>query len=72
MSNFQIGNTVKANLDAQGMIKDHFYTVANVRIEYTPFGAFTTYTITDGVKNLTIGNGHLLLTKVFIAKKRGA
>jgi hypothetical protein len=64
MGNFQIGNTVKANLDAQGMIKDRFYTVANVRVEYTPFGSFATYVITDGVKNLTIGNGHLLLTKV--------
>jgi hypothetical protein len=69
---FQINDTVKAELSAQGMTAGNLYTVTNVVSDYTPFGTFVNYKITDGVKVLNIGNGHLLLTKVFIAKKRGA
>jgi len=69
---FEINDTVKAEISAQGMIAGNLYTVVKAVADYTPFGTFTTYVITDGVKVLNIGNGHLLLKKVFILKKRGA
>lgn len=64
MFSLQIGNTVKANVTAQGMTAGNTYTVTKLHSEFLPFGNFVTYVITDGTKELTIGNGHLLLTKV--------
>jgi hypothetical protein len=64
MPTFEIGNTVKANITAQGLTAGNTYKVTNVRSEYLPFGNFVTYIVSDGTKPLTIGNGHMLLTKV--------
>ena len=69
---FEINDTVKAEITVHGIVAGNLYTVVKTVADYTPFGTFTTYVITDGVKVLTVHNGHLLLTKVFIAKKRGA
>ena len=61
---FETGNVVRANVTAQGMTAGNTYTVTKLHSEFLPFGNFVTYVITDGTKKLTIGNGHLLLTKV--------
>jgi hypothetical protein len=67
---FKINDTVKAEISAQGMIKGNIYTITNVVSDYTPFGTFVTYSVTSkerfhsGQKDLVIGNGHLLLSKV--------
>jgi len=64
MTAFQIGDTVIAHTTAQGMTAGNTYTVSNVRSEYLSFGTFVTYVLTDGAKNLMIGNAHFLLNKV--------
>jgi hypothetical protein len=64
MNKFQIGDIVKANVKAQGMIEGRIYTVVDVKSEYINFGTFVTYFIQDGAKVLSIGNGHFLLSKV--------
>ena len=69
---FEINDTVKAELSVQGMIAGNLYTISNVITYHLPFGTFVSYKISDGVNELGIANGHFLLTKVFIAKKRGA
>jgi hypothetical protein len=61
---FEINDTVKAEITAQGMIAGNLYTVTKQISDHTPFGTFVNYQITDGVKVLNIGNGHLLLSKV--------
>ena len=63
MFTFEIGNKVTANVTAQGMTAGNTYKVVTVDSEYLPFGTFVTYGITDGTQKLTIGNGHMLLTK---------
>jgi hypothetical protein len=60
---FQIGDKVVAETTAQGMTVGSTYKVINMKFEYTAFGTFVVYMITDGVKDLTIGNGHMLLSK---------
>jgi hypothetical protein len=64
MNAFKIGDKVIAHTAAQGLQAGDTYTVTNVRSEYLPFGNFVTYVVTDGLKQLSIGNAQFLLIKV--------
>jgi hypothetical protein len=61
---FQEGNTVRANVTEQGMTTGNLYTVMNIRSKETPWGTLVLYIIADENETLSIGNGHMLLTKV--------
>ena len=65
---FKTGQTVRATITAQGMIKGAAYLVTLVHKEQSPWGTFVTYTL-DGPAcppeaSLSISNGHLLLEAV--------
>jgi hypothetical protein len=65
---FQIGDTVQANSDAQGLVRDIQYTILDVIETRFTFGNFVCYVLNDpqdldGTK-IAVRNGHLLLSKV--------
>jgi hypothetical protein len=55
---FEKGDIVRANVAEQGMTLGLFYTVMNV----IKNGYFVTYILSDGMEELRINNGHMLLT----------
>jgi len=55
---FEEGTTVRANVTEQGMTAGLFYTVMHV----IKNGYFVTYILSDGMQELRINNGHMLLT----------
>jgi len=61
---FEEGNTVRANVTEQGMTAGNLYKVMNIRSKETPWGTLVVYIIADEKETLSIGNGHMLLTKV--------
>lgn len=66
MNTYQIGETVIANMTAQGMTEGNKYTVIGVKPFDTSMGTFYDYTIYNlGRKEepLQIRNGHVILCK---------
>jgi hypothetical protein len=61
---FNIGDILKANVKAQGMVEGRLYTVDSITSEVLPFGTFVRYVLRDGSKLITVGNAHFLLSKV--------
>lgn len=61
---FNVGDILKADVKAQGMIVGRLYTVDSINTEFLPWGNFVRYVLRDGSKLLSIGNAHFLLSKV--------
>lgn len=60
---FNIGDKVKADITAQGMVKGNKYEIVDIDQNFTPFGNFVSYKIKGDGKEFWINNGHLLLSK---------
>lgn len=62
MNKYEIGETVTANVTAQGMTLGESYTVANVIEDLTGWGTYRTYILETATgSKLTIQNGHIIL-----------
>jgi hypothetical protein len=64
---FNVGQMVRACVTAQGMVKGEVYEVRTVTERRTFAGTFVTYGLTGRSQavldtELTVGNGHLVLT----------
>lgn len=62
---FQIGDKVISKVSNQNLKKNALYMVTDVQTKFTPFGAFTTYTVKNAEDNIEreITNGHLVLSQ---------
>lgn len=59
---FAKGQNVQSLVDAQGMRKGGVYRVADVDVQVTPFGGFTSYLLATQTQVVGwVRNGHLLL-----------
>lgn len=69
MTNFRVGQRYHANVNAQGLVKDHVYQVHEVVENVTPFGNFVTLKVKRLMNEpaVWITNGHLLLRKGYSA-----
>lgn len=64
MTRFKEGDRVRSLVNTQGLREGQEYTVSGVEVLSTPFGGFTTYTVTcEPDVYLPVTNGHLLLTE---------
>lgn len=65
MTNFRVGQRYYANVEAQGLTKDHPYQVMNVFEKVTPFGNFVTLEVWSlrNEPSVVIANPHLVLRK---------
>jgi len=66
MNVFQVGETVIANMTAQGMTEGEKYTVIGVSSFPTSMGVFydyKIYSLSERKKSLDIRNGHIILCK---------
>jgi hypothetical protein len=59
---FEKGDMVRANVAEQGMTLGLFYTIMHVIENHTPAGTFVIYIISDGMEELRIRNGHMIMT----------
>jgi hypothetical protein len=59
---FETGDMVRANVAEQGMTLGGFYTIMHVIENDTPAGTFVTYIISNGIEELRIRNGHMIMT----------
>ena len=59
---FEKGDMVRANVAEQGMTLGLFYTIMHVIETDTPAGNLVTYIISDGMEELRIRNGHMIMT----------
>lgn len=69
MTNFRVGQRYYANVDAQGLVKDHVYQVHNVFERVTPFGNFVSLEVKRLMNepSVIIANPHLVLRKDYRA-----
>lgn len=63
----QVGDKVRANVTAQGMLKGQLYTVTAVHTRRCFTGGYTSYTLEACDRSLAspkapVGNGHLVLS----------
>lgn len=69
---FQVGDSVIARVNSQGLVEGREYLVQGLVSQDTYFGNFVKYQLEDEAGNsLWVTNGHLLLDKVKQAQEVG-
>ena len=62
MNKYEVGETVTANITAQGMTEGQSYTVVKTIEDLTGWGTYRTYILADeNGTTLQIQNGHIIL-----------
>lgn len=67
MTCYETGDTLRADVNAQGLIEGETYTVHSIDERHTPFGTFVTYHLQRGGVVFPVRNAHLLCSPVKVA-----